>query len=202
MQKFLTIIALATAMSTAHADSDGYFCVGPGYFAYEMSISTDTPDIHKLHILHLQNSNRWLEEVIVNLPSLQTGLMDCSDSVIRLYGRDVVQEIDWKPDDKSPDVSVRSILAGSSEAEFLRHQAPGSSISSRITGSLVRATPQVLPLLESEDGYRILLHQEVTLDPTNHCLAHTISTIERRRGEQLVSGKVLHAQLQDAECGE
>ena len=45
------VTALLLLPSLALADSDGYYCMGPGFVAYEVSLTGDTPG----HWLHVDN---------------------------------------------------------------------------------------------------------------------------------------------------
>src|SRR4029450_8332455 len=75
----IAIFPIVLAVHPAYADSDGYYCVGPGYLAVEFR-SFSTPSIngpHVLKILHFDEEQgpRWTGEVLVE--DFQTHVLTC-----------------------------------------------------------------------------------------------------------------------------
>jgi hypothetical protein len=81
-------IVLALLMpALAHADSDGYFCVGAGYMAVEFR-SFNTKSLAASHVLKIarfdQNGPRWAGELV--LEDFQTHTIACGAATILIEG--------------------------------------------------------------------------------------------------------------------
>lgn len=53
----IVLLAIAVMISplgvgVAHADSDGYYCDGQGYLAYQFGMAPPPVAPHRLHVLH------------------------------------------------------------------------------------------------------------------------------------------------------
>jgi hypothetical protein len=89
MRSLLTALFLiAVAVLPTYADSDGYYCVGPGYLAVEFR-SFSTPSIngpHVLKILHFDEElgRRWTGEVVAE--DFQTHVLTCGTTRIIFEG--------------------------------------------------------------------------------------------------------------------
>jgi hypothetical protein len=84
----IAIFPIVLAVHPAYADSDGYYCVGPGYLAVEFR-SFSTPSIngpHVLKILHFDEEQgpRWTGEVLVE--DFQTHVLTCGATRIIFEG--------------------------------------------------------------------------------------------------------------------
>lgn len=71
--------------STAHADSDGYYCLGPGFVAYEISVSGAAPR-HQLHIVRVSASKGIVRLPPITLPEFQVHGMTCRENGVDLDG--------------------------------------------------------------------------------------------------------------------
>ena len=82
------VLATAAALlfpSLAHADSDGYYCLGPGFVAYEMSFSGASPG-HWLHIVRVSASKGIVRLPPIALPGFQVHGMTCRENSVDLDG--------------------------------------------------------------------------------------------------------------------
>ena len=84
----LTCIALC-----AFADSDGYYCVGIGYFAHE-SRGFHTDGVHRLFVIPLDESIGIGPRLAVELPDFQLHGMRCTPTAITIFGFDTAYEVD------------------------------------------------------------------------------------------------------------
>ncbi len=71
----------------AHADSDGYYCIGPNYLAYQLSLGPKSPG-HFLYVVSLPDSASLRPPTKVQLPRFQVHGMRCSASSVQLLGWD------------------------------------------------------------------------------------------------------------------
>jgi len=76
-------LVLAGAARSAQADSDGYYCTGPNYIAYEFAAP-----VHALYIVVLRDSLGLDRPTRVPLPDFQVHGMRCSAGSVELLGWD------------------------------------------------------------------------------------------------------------------
>jgi hypothetical protein len=81
----LATAAVALFPSLAHADSDGYYCIGPGFVAYEMSFSGAASG-HWLHIVRVSASKGIVRLPPIALPEFQVHGMTCRENAVDLDG--------------------------------------------------------------------------------------------------------------------
>ena len=79
------VTALLLLPSLALADSDGYYCMGPGFVAYEVSLTGDTPG-HWLHVVRVSAANGIVRLQPIALPEFQVHGMTCRDDGVDLDG--------------------------------------------------------------------------------------------------------------------
>jgi hypothetical protein len=78
----LATAAVALFPSLAHADSDGYYCIGPGFVAYEMS-SSGAASGHWLHIVRVSAAKGIVRLPPIALPEFQVHGMTCRENGCR-----------------------------------------------------------------------------------------------------------------------
>lgn len=78
--------------TTAAADSDGYFCIGPHYLAYETRLGADDTG-HSLHIVRLAEDGT-VRRARRTIPDFQVHGMSCEADIVMLDGWDATYEID------------------------------------------------------------------------------------------------------------
>lgn len=71
----------------AHADSDGYYCVGPNYLAYQFGFAAPSPTPHRLFVVWLGTAE-VIERVAFDLPAFQVHGMTCDKDRIRVAAYD------------------------------------------------------------------------------------------------------------------
>jgi hypothetical protein len=81
---FLTVLLFAWPAQAA-ADSDGYFCHGAGYLAWETRLGTATAE-HILHIVRFDHASGILPTERVILPDFQVHSMTCGSALVELAG--------------------------------------------------------------------------------------------------------------------
>lgn len=85
MQRLGAVIALALLFwpGVADADSDGYYCVGPGYVAFETRFSQH-PGRHLLHVVKFSRANGIVRLEPIPLGDFQVHDMSCGATVVEL----------------------------------------------------------------------------------------------------------------------
>ena len=88
----LSILLLSGARS-ARADSDGYYCAGPAYLAYELSMHAPGGG-HVLYIVPLRDSAGIAAPIRVPLPDFQVHGMRCTAAAVQLLGWDSLYTVE------------------------------------------------------------------------------------------------------------
>jgi hypothetical protein len=84
MSKVLAVLLISPFVhaAPAWADSDGYYCVGPGYIAYETRFSAP-PSQHLLHVIRFSSRQGISRIAPVVLEDFQVHAMNCGDGASR-----------------------------------------------------------------------------------------------------------------------
>lgn len=80
-----TTAAVLLFPGVAQSDSDGYYCIGPGFVAYEMSFSA-APSGHWLHIVRVSAEKGIVRLPAIPLPEFQVHGMTCREHSVDLDG--------------------------------------------------------------------------------------------------------------------
>jgi hypothetical protein len=80
--------------SAAYADSDGYYCIGRGYLAYQFGYAAPPVGPHRLFVLPLGPSAKIEPPTILDIPQFQVHGMLCGDRVIQLAAYDAIYTIE------------------------------------------------------------------------------------------------------------
>lgn len=86
MTRALGVLAVLVVLrpAPAVADSDGYYCAGPGYLAYEMRFSQGSG--HRLYITTFSRADGIRPPIAVQLDDFQVQGMTCGTDQIALVG--------------------------------------------------------------------------------------------------------------------
>lgn len=88
---FLLVGPLGVA--TAYADSDGYYCAGPGYLAYQFGFAAPPVGPHRLHIVRFGGASGIEAPVVLDLPQFQVHGISCGERSIRLAAYDAIYTV-------------------------------------------------------------------------------------------------------------
>lgn len=91
MHRISSLLALAALLTpaVAAADSDGYYCAGPGYLAYETQSSG-----HLLHVVQFSRSEGIVALDPIELEPFQVHGMTCGATVIDITGGRTAYAVD------------------------------------------------------------------------------------------------------------
>lgn len=154
----------------AQADSDGYFCVGPDYLAYEFSLSLQSGE-HRLYVVPLGGSEIG-QPAVIPLPQFQVHGMRCRPQDVQLLGWDSLYTVSLTP-------VTRPALQGSAS------WTPAGMVPPDFTpgnlGALSNAvrvgTADTVRLALASQAETYVLAVEVHLDPQNACRYHVRTTV-------------------------
>lgn len=113
----VSAVALLGVPTVLVADSDGYFCSGPRYLAYQFSFSDSLPG-HNLFIVDLSDVTTPPTPVMVPLPDFQVHGLMCGDSLIQVLGWNHLYRITGIHGERPMVETISLDQAGSTPAGF------------------------------------------------------------------------------------
>ena len=122
------MIAVATVcgLETAFADSDGYYCVGPDYLAYQLN-SPGMPNTHRIIVVPFDGGSTKIVQYSADLPDFQVHDLRCSDKHIRLIGWEFVYDVTWDGYDPNP-LAVSTVQKEPGPPDYGDHDPPQSLV--------------------------------------------------------------------------
>jgi hypothetical protein len=102
------VLATATVLllpSLAYADSDGYYCIGPGFVAYEISSSAAASG-HWLHIVRVSAAKGIVRLPPIALPEFQVHGMTCRENGVDLDGWTTRHSVSLDPNGQATVTSI------------------------------------------------------------------------------------------------
>ncbi len=152
--------------ASAAADSDGYFCTGRGYLAYETRFAT-TPSRHELHVVRFSTTRGIVADQPVILDDFQVHGMRCLPSKVELVGWTMTYSVDISGSRQQPPRTVESGLRGVDQG--------------KATDNLGRLSkPQVVTLeADGEDRFQLVIAR-VSQRVSGGLEHHTVSRLIRR----------------------
>lgn len=115
------VLGLAlTLVSTSHAtaDSDGYYCVGKDYLAYQFAFTNGASE-HYLAVISLARGFALDEPATIELPAFQVHGMRCNATSIELHDLTTIYGVDISDRD-TPTLIGRKPLTPDRDAGFLQ----------------------------------------------------------------------------------
>ena len=89
-----TVFLACVGVGTAHADSDGYYCIGSGYLAYQFGFAAPPVGPHRLFVLRVGDPSGVEPPAVLDLPQFQVSAMLCGDRSIQMFGWDAIYTIE------------------------------------------------------------------------------------------------------------
>jgi len=191
MRRFSAALVACVFSAPAWCDSDGYFCVGGDYLAFELSFSGKAR-AHQLHLMRFHDPSRWTEALSIVLPDFQTHGLRCAAAVVSITGWEAIYDVSWRD-------------ADSALALVQRAKSPGPPEETKFPdslGSLVFGPPQEVALPSRDPTYSYVLRVQRTPDPADRCSVFVRSAIAQRVGGAVVREHELLSGRMPAECGE
>jgi hypothetical protein len=102
--RILGLLVMATIVflpKPAAADSDGYYCVGRDYLAYETRFVT-TPSKHNLYVVHLCGAAGIMAAPPIAIDDFQVHGMRCLPNVVELMAWNGIHSVDISASAKKP----------------------------------------------------------------------------------------------------
>ena len=91
---YVALILLSPlGVGAAMADSDGYYCTGPGYLAYQFGFAAPPVGLHRLHIIRFGGAAGVQAPIVFDLPQFQVHGIRCGDRSVRLAAYDAIYTV-------------------------------------------------------------------------------------------------------------
>jgi hypothetical protein len=189
-------------LGTAYADSDGYYCIGRGYLAYQFGFAAPSNKPHRLSVIRFSGTSGIQSPAVLDLPQFQVHGMQCGEGWIDVAAFTGLYHVTLDENNRP----VRSELQPFPDGEkipqtFILSQLQNLGASS---GGRAYLKPVRVRLSAKEPGAGYLL--EITakaIPPLKKCeLTITSRIVETDRNGREISARVIFQGRGYRECGE
>jgi hypothetical protein len=163
---FVAVVVAALYPTVALADSDGYYCVGKGYLAFETH-SFRIPNSHVLQVIQVSRSGGIQRSTPIPLDEFQVHGMTCRDNSIEVQGWTTRYSVDLSAAGRPKVTSI--------EAAF----DPKAPLAQQNLGMLARPGVTDIPSDGGQGEFQLVIAQ-TTRKMTNVVEYYTISQIFQR----------------------
>lgn len=191
----LGVLVLMLLPLPSYADSDGAFCIGPDYLAFQLSVSVNQGN-HRLYLMRFDDSKAWKNLAFVDLPYFSSPNFRCEPTATYMSSG-AIHAVSWDASEHG-DLSYRTMLR-TLESESKGYPDTRSSFSLGIPGPY-GATEFSLPSGDPDYAYELLV--EKMRDPENECIRNARSLVRQKYKGEVVDSLELAATSLNAGCGE
>ena len=111
--RLVALVVLGLALpGVAYADSDGYYCIGRGYLAYQLGMAPKPVAPHRVYVVSTRGPQGIPEPAVVELPQFQVHGMLCGDGWIDIASFTTVYRVTLDDDDRPVRYEARGSLQG------------------------------------------------------------------------------------------
>jgi hypothetical protein len=204
--KILLLVALImlgpAGRGMAYADSDGYYCIGRGYLAYQFGKATLPVAPHRLYVVRTTGPAGIPGAAALELPQFQVHGMRCGAGWIDVAGFTAIYHVILDKNDRPVRYDVQPFPDGQKlPQEFVLTQAQNLGTSS---GGAAYQKPVRVPLSVKERGGQYLLEIVAqVVPPLERCeLAITSRIVETDRNGREIRARIIFQGRGYRECGE
>jgi hypothetical protein len=183
-------------VATAHADSDGYYCIGRGYLAYQFGYDSVRNPLRAL-IIKTATPGAIPAPLEVRLPPSQVHAMQCGEGWVDVVGFTTVYRIALSESNRPLRYDARPLPPGGLSS-FPRIANLGTLSPARTRG------PQRVALGETTGGtHYVLVTTSKVIPPAEQCrVAITTRVVETDRKGTELRARVIFQGEGHLECGE
>lgn len=111
--QLVALVVLGACMpGVAYADSDGYYCTGRGYLAYQFGMAPKPVAPHRLYVISTRGPQGIPEPAVLELPQFQVHGMLCGEGWIDVASFTAVYRVTLDTNDRPVSHEVRGSLEG------------------------------------------------------------------------------------------
>jgi hypothetical protein len=189
-------------LGTAYADSDGYYCIGRGYLAYQFGLAAPPTRPHRLTVIRFGDVSGSQPPAVLELPQFQVHGMQCGEDWIDVASFAAIYRVTLDASDRPVGYTEQPFPAGQGiPQEFIRSQVQNLSA---LGGGRAYMKPVRVRLSAKESGGEHLL--EITarpVPPLDQCvLAVSSRIVETDSSGREVNVRILFQGPGRRECGE
>jgi len=184
----------------ALADSDGYYCLGADYLAYQFGMAPPPVRPHFLYVVRLTPEGVRATPKVLELPPFQVHGMRCNEHTVRIAGYDTVYTIELDSSRRPIHYVTAALPRENTRSEFLtttRNLGMMSFSGGQPWGKTYREL-----LLPAATGHTFVL--EFVPDPkkTTSCSAEiTTRVLELDRRNRVAAARQIFHGIIGRECG-
>jgi hypothetical protein len=197
----LTIVFMIgpLGLGVAHADSDGYYCVGPGYLAYQFGMAQPPIAPHRLYVLNTQAAPGIPEPAVLELPQFQVHGLRCGDGWIEVASFTAFYRVTLGDTAQPVGYAAHSFAVGQRvPPEFFPQRNLGMLSPASVRGRIERVS-----LAEREGGGRLLLEMAGLDVPDARCRVDLRTrVVETDRNGREIGERVLYLGRGHRECAD
>ena len=189
-------------VGTAYADSDGYYCIGRGYLAYQFGFAAPSTRPHRLSVVRFLGTSGIQPPAVLDLPQFQVHGMQCGEGWIDVASFTAIYRVTLDESDRPVRYAVQAFPDGQKiPQEFILSQVQNLGAES---GGRAYLKPVRVRLTAKERGGAYLLEIIArAIPPLEKCeLRITSRLVETNRGGREVNARVIFQGLGHRECGE
>src|SRR5213593_1183747 len=97
---------------TAYADSDGYYCIGRGYLAYQFGFAAPSTRPHRLSVIRFAGASGIQPPAVLELPQFQVHGMQCGEGWIDVASFTAIYHVTLDGSDRPVRYAVQPIADG------------------------------------------------------------------------------------------
>jgi hypothetical protein len=185
-------------LGVAYADSDGYYCVGRGYLAYQFGMAPQPVAPHHLYVLRIGTSSGIPEPMAIGLPQFQVHGLHCGDGWIEVAAFTAIYRVTLDEAAKPTRYAVRPLAEG--------QQIPSEFWPQRNLGMGSRGAEDSKPARVSlgmkTDGGQYFLEMTGEPVPSDRCqTALTSRLVETDRNGREIRERIIFQGRGRRECG-
>ena len=196
------LVLIPLGAGTAYADSDGYYCIGRGYLAYQFGFAAPSIRPHRLSVIRFSGASGIQSPAVLDLPQFQVHGMQCGEGRIDVAAFTNVYRVTLDENDRPVGYEVRPFPDGQQiPQEFILSQVQNLGGSS---GRRAYLKPVRVRLSSKERGGAYLLEIIArAIPPLKKCeLAITSRIVETDRNGREISARIIFQGPGYRECGE
>jgi hypothetical protein len=196
------LILTPLGVGTAYADSDGYYCIGRGYLAYQFGFAAPSTRPHRLSVIRFAGASGIQPPAVLDLPQFQVHGMQCGEGWIDVASFTAIYHVTLDESGRPVRYAVQPFADGQKIPQaFILSQVQNLGASS---GGRAYLKPVRVHLSAKERGGAYLLDIVAkAIPPLEKCeLDITSRLVETDRDGREVNARIIFQGLGHRECGE
>ncbi len=184
------ILCIAGATPALQADSDGYYCVGRDYLAYQFGLAAPPIAPHRIYVVRLAGEQAMSAPAVIDIPQFQVHGMLCDQTSIELESFDGIYKVDLDAARRP----ARYEFTPWTDPQRRVSLSPGGSPRVGGYGFFSKGlAPERTVLLKDPSGHQFVIEIEPQLSNTRLCETHiTTRLIEVDPSNSVIRQQVLY----------